>query len=134
MKHSIHFPSLFYPLAWKSRDLFTQCFFTIVLSFLSSHPVDEIRLNIYLIGLSHLEMLESLWLFIGRKMLRTGSVPNKRFWDSQRFHCRDLLPALFGGFMIELHFLISKRTNSFSLKNFILITYRNGRNFKLTYL
>lgn len=122
MKHSFHFPSLSYPLAWKSRD-FYHC-----LSFMNSQPVDGIGLNTYLIGLSHLEVLGSLWLFIVRKML-TMSVPRKRFGIDRDSIAKTYLPELFGGiYDWSIYFLIWNREDSFEK-----LIHRNRRYFWLIY-
>lgn len=120
MKLSIHFPSLSFPLAWKSKD-----FYTASSQFFEFHELSSGGRN----WAEHLEIIGSLWLFIRRKMLKTRSVPIKMFWDSQRFHCSDLLPGLLGEFVIDLCFLISERTKNFSSENLTVITYRNRRYF-----
>lgn len=59
-----------------------SAFFTIILSFLSCHPVDGIRLNIYLIGLTPPGNARIIMVVHWeKKMLRTELVPNERFWE-----------------------------------------------------
>lgn len=73
-----------------------------LLSFINSQPVDGSGLNTYLISLSHLEMLGSLWLFIERKML-TRSVPRKRFGIVRDSIAKTYLLYYLGQFVIDLY-------------------------------
>ena len=69
VKLSIHFPSLSFPLAWKSKD-----FYTASSQLFEFHEFSSGGRN----WAEHLEILGSLWLFIRRKMLKTRSVNRLR--------------------------------------------------------